>query len=265
MPSVARSSRVFPSLASFFVLAVLLSCSGSSTSSASPVVFKPEVTKVVIEVDYAVGAEPYTGDAGRLGDVWSLYRSSLDGLFEGKKELVIPSQLSEMEPLTDVTATELSSDDILAIAKKHRNQKEAPGTATYYIVFTNATFRAADGTKKPDVLGVSVGDSRVIAMFKPVIRTTEGQRLVVAKFVEQSVLVHEFGHAAGLVNRGLALTSPHHDAANGAHCTNTSCVMYWENEGTKSATAFAQQYLATGNTVLYGRECLDDAKGATSK
>jgi hypothetical protein len=71
-------------------------------------------------------------------------------------------------------------------------------------------------------------------------------------------MVHELGHAVGLVNVGVPLTSPHQDLPNGAHCTSQSCVMYFANEGVADMTAYAQQYVLTGNTILLGPECLAD-------
>lgn len=54
--------------------------------------------------------------------------------------------------------------------------------------------------------------------------------LVTLQEVEQSVLVHEFGHDLGLVNLGAPLTTNHLDTQHGPHCTNQNCVMFWATE-----------------------------------
>jgi hypothetical protein len=114
------------------------------------------------------------------------------------------------------------------------------------------------------VLGVSIGDSGVVAMFKDVIAGT-GIAAVpnLERFVEQSVLIHELGHGFGLVANGVATTSAHHDEAHGAHCTNDRCVMYWLNEGANDMAMFARQYVVSGNSILFDDACLADVDALT--
>jgi hypothetical protein len=94
-------------------------------------------------------------------------------------------------------------------------------------------------------------------MFKPVIASAASLPNV-RKFVEQSTLVHEFGHAVGLVNNGVAMVSAHQDTAHGAHDTSSACVMYYANEGASDAAQFAQRYITTGNEVIFDSACLAD-------
>ena len=95
-------------------------------------------------------------------------------------------------------------------------------------------------------------------MFKDVIRSTDSLIPNTARFVEQSTLVHELGHAVGLVDNGVPLVSQHKDSAHGAHCTNESCTMYWLDEGASDAAEFARMYVTSGDTVIFGDECLAD-------
>lgn len=106
----------------------------------------------------------------------------------------------------------------------------------------------------------------VLGFVKPVIASTSSGApgLNVERYVEQATIVHEFGHAAGLVDNGLAQASPPNDAAHDGHCTNQDCVMYWAIEGTGGAIAYVQKSLLSSNTVLWGKECLDDAAKATT-
>jgi hypothetical protein len=245
----------------------LLSCNASSdappAAPAAVSAFSAGVTRLVIEVDYAAGAEPFTG--ATAGNPWAITRTNLTRLLkEAPRELVVPDTLDQMESLADVTGETLTGDQILAIAGRHRGQASAGDTASLYVLFVNATF-ADDSGKRDDVLGVSLGTSGVVAMFKPVITGTDpggklGQGVVT--YVEQSTLVHELGHALGLVNSGIAMTAPHQDTAHGAHCTNEACTMFWTNEGATGAVAFVKQYLGSNSTILFGAECLADADAA---
>lgn len=217
------------------------------------------ITNVVIEVDYASGAEPYTGASGKkstVNDVWEIARQNLGKLLPGKT-VTVPSTLDQMEKLDDISDATYSSEKILAIATAHRNQKNEAGKASYYVVWLNGTFEE-DGKENAAVLGVSLGSTGVIAMFKPVIA---GASVLpgIDRFVEQSTLVHELGHALGLVNNGIPLTSAHHDAEHGAHCSNEDCVMYWQNEGAAGVVPFVQRYLANDSLILFADDCLNDA------
>lgn len=223
-------------------------------------VLSPSFASVIIEVDYATGAAPYVGSGGILQkDLWQITDDNLQRIFaKSPKTLTVPHTLEQMQALTDVSDTTYTTDQILAIAKAHRDTAPSAGTAaSFYIVFLDGYLSDAGGTEM-STIGVSIGNTGVIAMFKPVIASTGTGLGGSAMNVEQSTLVHELGHALGLVNNGVSLTSQHQDTAHGAHCTNTKCTMYWQNEGTANAVAFAQQAFGGGNDILFGSECLAD-------
>jgi hypothetical protein len=46
--------------------------------------------------------------------------------------------------------------------------------------------------------------------------------------LERSTLLHESGHAIGLVDNGLAMVRPHEDAQNKGHSSDARSVMYWK-------------------------------------
>ncbi len=48
--------------------------------------------------------------------------------------------------------------------------------------------------------------------------------------LETSVILHEFCHLLGLVNIGSPMITNHHDKENDYHCTNTDCIMYYQEE-----------------------------------
>jgi hypothetical protein len=225
--------------------------------------FAPETERVVVEVDVQDGAEPFTG-ATVYGDTWDLTVENLAALLGEDIELVVPRTLDEMGPLDDVPAGDLSSSEIVALAGAHvdatREDDLASGSARYHVLFVDR-FYEEDGARRDNVLGVSIGNTRVVAMFKPVIG--DGGALLlddgVDRFVEQTTMVHELGHALGLVNNGLTMKREHQDEENGAHCSNDACVMFFLNEGFEDAVGFARDALLRGDRVLFDDDCLDDA------
>jgi hypothetical protein len=80
------------------------------------------------------------------------------------------------------------------------------------------------------------------------------------KYVEQVTLIHEIGHAIGLVNNGLPMVEAHQDADHGAHCNNPDCVMYWANEGPNDMLKFAQNASMNQATIIFDSKCLNDAR-----
>lgn len=224
--------------------------------SVKGTVFDPAVTKVTVEVDYETGAEPFTGNIIGFGDTWSITTTNIDRLFSGTKTLAIPTTIGAMESIGDVPDEALTVADMLALAQAHRQGKDTQTEKTYYVLFVSGNLSDDNGPNQ-NILGVSIGNTGVIVMFKDVIRGASGLSNV-QRYVEQSTMVHELAHGIGLVNNGVPLTSAHQDSTHGAHCTNDACVMYWQNEGASAMTAWATQYVLTSNTILFKADCLAD-------
>lgn len=239
--------------------------SGTTVQPPAHDIYGPAIKKIVIEIDYASGAEPYTGTVLGAGEIWDVFRNNAKRLFEGAgKTIEVPTTLAQMEKLTDVSGADFTGEQILAIAAKHRGTLNTGDTASFYVVWLDGLYRDEQGTVQNGVLGVSLGDTGVIAMFKPVIESTSSGTpgIETERYVEQVTLVHEFGHAAGLVDNGLAMTTAHQDGAHLHHCSNTDCVMYWTVEAPSGAIDYVQKVLLGGGDVLWGAECLNDAAKA---
>jgi hypothetical protein len=234
----------------------------SSSSGTTPPITSVAITRAKIEVDYQAGAEPFTGNQPLLGDPWTLFKTNAAKLFEGRNVTIeVPTTLDGMEKLDDVTGKTFDSDAILAIAAKHRTSGiTSEGQAGYYFLWLDGTY-SENGKENGNVLGVSLGNTGVLAMFKPVI-TGSGPVLLkeLDAAVEQVVLVHEFGHAVGLVNNGIPLASAHQDAPHGSHCTNTDCVMYWTVDGAEAARDYVKRRVTGGSAILFAEDCLADIR-----
>jgi hypothetical protein len=279
----ALPSAVFPFAALVLVSALLFSCSpketpatsttpdaGGPVSTQPPVttLFSKSITDVTIEIDYAAGAEPYVGTLKDFGDPWNLFNANALAIFDGKKKVTFPRTLAKMEKLGDVTATTFTTKDILDIAAAHRTEQQYSDAVAFYVVFLPGHFVDDAGTEQKETLGVSIGDTGVIAMFKPAIATPVTNPTAPPQLVEQLALIHSLGHAVGFVDNGVPVgdsNKAHIDTANGHHCTNKQCAMSFANEGAKGATDYAKTLIRNPEAVLIGQECLSDARLLESK
>jgi predicted Zn-dependent protease len=237
------------------------------TNAPSPEASKPMnglftalVTEIEIEVDYQSGAEPYTGSVLLFGRLWDTFQTNVEAIFSAHpKTLYLDDELAEMERLSDVSGTDFDVGKILDIADRHRQSADTATRRSFYFLFLDGYFKDQTG-RRPNVLGVSIGKTGVIAMFKPVIDSTGSSR----KRIEQTTMVHELGHAIGLVDNGVpALDDTHRDDPHGAHCTNDECIMYWLNESGSDLAGFVTRNLLSSNTVLFDQDCLNDLDRAS--
>lgn len=227
-------------------------------------VYDPRITSVVVEIDYETGNAPYTGTILGFGDTFDISVANIDRVFSHQKQLAIPRVLAEMEDIGVVADEELTATDVLSLAASYRNKLDTATEMTYYIVFVSGHFVDANGPN-PNILGVSIGgNSHVIVMFKDVIKSTDSVlNPNTVRYVEQSTIVHELGHALGLVDNGVYPVAAHRDLQHGPHCNNDKCVMYWLNEGATEATQFALQHVLTNSSILFDAACLADVDALT--
>jgi hypothetical protein len=236
---------------------------GAPVSTAAPgtTLFAPVITKVIIEIDYAPGAEPYVDPVKDFGDPWNLFNANALAVF-GTRAVSFPRTLAKMEKLADVTAKTFTTADILAIAAAHRTDQQLSNADSFYVVFLPGTFVDDAGTEQKTTLGVALADSGVIALFKPAIAKPVVNPTPSPVFIEQLALIHFLGHAVGFVDNGVAVgdnNKAHIDTANIHHCTNKKCAMSVELESAAGAAAYTP-LVRSFESVLIGQECLSDAR-----
>jgi hypothetical protein len=205
------------------------------------------------------GAEPFTDTAQAQDSLWNFFQNNVSRLFADTKTISVPLSLNQMEEIP-AGQTNYDVNDIQALASQYRDSPEFNGsTASVYILFLDGFFEQ-NGEPQSNILGVSLNNTSIIALFKPVIQNGTFPLPFLQNFVEQSVLVHEFGHAIGLVNSGIEPLTDHHDSEHGAHCTNRSCIMYYLNEGLADLRDFINSGETSTERILFGEECLNDVQ-----
>lgn len=216
------------------------------------------ITQVILEVDHEPDAAPYVGTDGLLSsDPWGIFDVNVRALYEGSDiGVTFPNKLNQMDTLPDLDEAGFTVARILELSREHRDTPSVDGTAIVHVLWLDGRFETADGIQN-GVIGVSIGSTGIIAMFKPVIRSL-GNNDRTRSYGEQATLVHEFGHAVGLVNRALTMSVDHQDVEHGQHCTNPDCIMYWAIEGASGLGNFLGRNLLSEPEVLFDGDCLDD-------
>ena len=111
------------------------------------------------------------------------------------------------------------------------------------------------------ILGQAYGSSSMVLYEKTIqslstTPVTQPSRTV----LETTVIEHEMGHILGLVNIGSSPQSVHQDTAHGAHCTTTSCLMYYLSD-----TGDIVSNLLGGTVPSLDAACLQDLQANGGK
>lgn len=246
---------------SWFCLLLLLGqlslIGGCQELSPADGIFQSDVEEVVIEVDYLAEADPCDGWISNQGRVWDLFVNNLQILFApAPRELTIQRSPAPIAPIKELfehsSGRSYSESEILELVSTHRQEGSTHRRRAFYVIFLDGYYQEG-GEVKTDVQGRTLrGNSGAIAIFKPALRAR-------GWFGEQSTLVHEFGHAVGLVNRGLKMVHPHQDSEHGSHCDDPSCIMHHRPVRYSSY----QTQLPTADQPLFCSNCLQDAYAAS--
>ncbi len=225
--------------------------------------------KMEVQVIYEEGAEPYTGSftnpaTATTKTVWGIFEDNIKEIFNNRGQSVsftIPSSTSSMTSLSSQNKTNWTNSELLDFAKTYRKSASTSDTGRFFVAFLNGYFNE-NGSSNQNVIGVNLTGTPYLFIFKPVITSISAGVATTATrvYVEQSTLVHEMGHALGLVNNGVPLSSAHQDTSNGKHCSNSTCVMYYANTGASALVTFLQTYLQTGSNIMLKSDCLTDIK-----
>lgn len=250
------------------VIGLFNACTSSTAGDDSQAFYKAQsqfyftqMNHLKMQVAYEPGAEPYTGTTPGGLNYWDILEQNLAAVFQGRSVVFsIPKSLPAMTALPSQNKNVWTPSDAVALASQHQTPNTDSSTGAFFVAFVKGYAADSGGNPNPNVIGFSVTGTTTILMFKDVIKSTGGALAIVPKYVEQSTLVHEMGHAVGFVNNGLPTTSNHHDSPHGAHCSNSNCVMHYLNEGASDMKTFVQQYITSGSTVMFGNECLADSQ-----
>ncbi|MFH1263408.1 MAG: hypothetical protein V1495_08230 [Pseudomonadota bacterium] len=210
------------------------------------------------------GAEPTVDEWPRGSAFFGLFRTNLAALLKDSgKEVVVPSSLSEAEEIPAGSGL-YTKEEVTDLAKKYRKGSTSSNhEARIFILFVDG-FLSGGGKKMNDIVGLNVDPDGVVAVFKGAIDQRTKNRPDLRSSLEQVVMIHEAGHAIGLVANGIPTVSAHLDADHPGHCTNPKCIMHFKMEGGAALMDLLDNAVMGSRTILFGQECLDDVRARLS-
>lgn len=222
----------------------------------SQIIFSDSVTQFKVSVFYEAGADPYTGILTLTNTTWDVTRVSYEQLFSTHtgRTVSVPTTLGAMTAIADQNKTTWTGIELLDLAKQIAPSLSTGTTVNMTVIFLNGLYNGSNST-----LGVQFTGYPYAFVFKDVV-TGVGGGATAQRYIEQATVVHEIGHAVGLVNNGVPMVVGHEDSAHKHHSTNTNCVMYWAVTSTTDILTFVGNYV-TGNALnLFGSESLQDGR-----
>jgi predicted Zn-dependent protease len=244
-------------------IVVISSCSKEDKTDFDSVNhFYQNASELIIEVAYEEGATPYISSGGN--NIWSFTEYNISALFEGRNRPIlvsVPNQLAQMTEIPNQNKQSYNNDDIRKLAAEYKKMQSDETRGVIFLVFLDGYY-FFNGSVQNNVVGVSVGKFAV-AVFKPVIESIPSGLFGNSRpNVEQATVVHEIGHALGLVNNGVDMEEDHQDVQHGKHCTNEDCVMFWLNESAGDMSSFIGSGIFGNNQpkLVFGQECLNDTR-----
>jgi len=216
--------------------------------------FYSNAQSLYIIVGYEEGAKPFHLFKGDT--VWRVLDYNLSRLLASKEiNTNVPLAIGNMTNLGIREQNNYSRQNIIDLAASIQTKTNKASDKAIVVLFLDGHF-IKEGVLLDRVLGLNIDGSAIVAIFKPVILSASNKEASQA-LVEQSTVTHEIGHVLGLVNNGVRATSAHHDVANGAHCTNSTCVMYWKN-GEGEVSQFLNKFESGEDVLMFGGQCIAD-------
>ncbi len=181
-------------------------------TSAHDLLVAAPYSSLTIEIQYMPGYEPDNASVTNLESFLNQYINKPDGI-----KVVV-------EPIPASSKSTLSLNDIVSIEKKYRTVFTTNNQIAVHILITDADYDASN------IFATSYWNTS-FCVFGKTVSDNSGRAGQITRSQLLTVLFeHEFGHLLGLVNQGSPMQTNHQDVANGAHCINKKCLMYYDIE-----------------------------------
>lgn len=167
-----------------------------------------DFSELIVEIQFMTGSEPEPEAIEKVGAFLEQHFQKDDILF------------TEPQQVPSLNQTVYDTDDLVQIEENNRQFFTDENRLAAYILFVDGEFLDQDA---PSVAYFNTS----IALFGSTINRISGPQQFdpSRESVEATLIKHQFGHLAGLVNNGTEMVQNHQDAPNGVHCTVEECLM----------------------------------------
>lgn len=163
--------------------------------------------QVVIEIDYVAEREPSALALDALDETLRKTTS---------KDIVLVGPGSASLSRAESPSHEWTRDMLVSFARENKDRQSA---AYLHVLYVDGHYGSA--------LGVNFGDTSFVFMDQITnLGSFPLKRNIAPGDAERSVLIHEVGHALGLVNNGVPMVKPHEHPEDDGHSNNRDSVMW---------------------------------------
>lgn len=117
-------------------------------------------------------------------------------------------------------ASPITLNEVVSLEKDVRTNFTRGNVLAIHIMVVDAEYQTAD------ILGISYWNTSMCIFGKAIDKFSGKPGLLSRNQLLITLIEHEVGHLLGLVDQGTPMVTPH-KSTNGAHCTNSSCLMYY--------------------------------------
>jgi hypothetical protein len=149
--------------------------------------------------------------------------------------------------------TDYSFEDIQRIEKNNRQYYSNGNELVAYVLVLDGG--STNDSPSFKTLGMAYGPTSTVLFQKSIQDSSGGIGQPTRTVLESTVIEHEFGHLLDLVR-----ATSHKDSAHGAHCSNTSCLMYYETD-----TSDFLANLLGGTIPTLDSDCISDLQANGGK
>lgn len=185
-------------------------------SSANNILSNKDYKSLTVEIVYMTGYRPTDEAVNNLKSMISQFCNKPDGVNFKYHEISAQGK------------TAYSISDVRSIETDTREEFTYKKDLAIYFLFLDGPSSENQGASM--VLGQAYYNTSMVIYEKSLQDNAGGFGEPELYKLETAVINHELGHILGLVNNGSNMYHAHQDSANGAHCDNSDCLMYWEAE-----------------------------------
>ncbi len=226
----------------------------SKQKAISHVLNSDRYTHFKIHVFYEDGASPYTDKIGLSGNnTWDITLKSFEALLASKSfNIIVPNSINQMKIISKQNNSKWSANQLRELGENIVPPLEGKDDINFAIIFVKGEYIDSE-----NILGVHLSGTHYAFVFKDVVIRAGGGSIS-QKYIEQTTVVHELGHAIGLVNNGIPLHKQHEDNDHPHHTNNSECAMYWAVESALKISDIVRNSMGNNELNLFKAEVIKD-------